>query len=395
MHNRVKLELEESVDWHAMYPESEVYSGMHNLHTGLPSGSFLPNDGSMNYVNNGVPLQTNSIQNNFGNIGSMVQNIGAPQAASAPLPGSAPPSAYPLNYCNGESGFQRDPHTYRRNYSHSKPPYSYISLITMAIKQSPHKMMTLNEIYQWIVDLFPYYRQNQQRWQNSIRHSLSFNDCFVKVPRSPEKPGKGSYWALHPDSGNMFENGCFLRRQKRFRCDKTRSTDVEKKSHKVPTVQSRNLRAADHNECSSTKNTTHQGKRDPTAPSIHQKVGVSPVHPSTIGQSTSSQVGSTSQVLYPQNPSEAYLGMVGDDSQMKSDTLTGSHTFSITQLMCVQQDQAYKMDMCLTNDHLVQYPQYSSDYNNAAVKNGQDMTSSSVDVNYYSNMYSRPILNSL
>uniref|UniRef100_A0A1I8JNN8 Fork-head domain-containing protein n=1 Tax=Macrostomum lignano TaxID=282301 RepID=A0A1I8JNN8_9PLAT len=57
----------------------------------------------------------------------------------------------------------------------------------------------------------------QQRWQNSIRHSLSFNDCFLKVPRSPDKPGKGSYWTLHPDSGNMFENGCYLRRQKRFK----------------------------------------------------------------------------------------------------------------------------------------------------------------------------------
>ncbi|GFO25940.1 forkhead box a protein [Plakobranchus ocellatus] len=109
---------------------------------------------------------------------------------------------------------------YRRAYTHAKPPYSYISLITMAIQQSQNKMCTLSEIYQFIMDLFPFYRQNQQRWQNSIRHSLSFNDCFVKVPRTPDRPGKGSYWALHPDSGNMFENGCYLRRQKRFKCPK-------------------------------------------------------------------------------------------------------------------------------------------------------------------------------
>ena len=106
----------------------------------------------------------------------------------------------------------------RRNYTHAKPPYSYISLITFAIQNSARKMCTLSEIYQLIMDLFPYYRQNQQRWQNSIRHSLSFNDCFVKVPRSADRPGKGSYWTLHPDSGNMFENGCYLRRQKRFKC---------------------------------------------------------------------------------------------------------------------------------------------------------------------------------
>lgn len=108
---------------------------------------------------------------------------------------------------------------YRRPLAHAKPPYSYISLITMAIQQAPGKMLTLSEIYQWIMDLFPYYRENQQRWQNSIRHSLSFNDCFVKVARSPDKPGKGSYWALHPSSGNMFENGCYLRRQKRFKLE--------------------------------------------------------------------------------------------------------------------------------------------------------------------------------
>ncbi|XKL69457.1 hypothetical protein PGB90_007226 [Kerria lacca] len=110
--------------------------------------------------------------------------------------------------------------TYRRNYTHAKPPYSYISLITMAIQNSPSKMLTLSEIYQFIMDLFPFYRQNQQRWQNSIRHSLSFNDCFIKVPRTPDKPGKGSFWTLHPESGNMFENGCYLRRQKRFKDEK-------------------------------------------------------------------------------------------------------------------------------------------------------------------------------
>ncbi|KAL7678037.1 hypothetical protein ACOME3_004264 [Neoechinorhynchus agilis] len=101
--------------------------------------------------------------------------------------------------------------------SNAKPPYSYISLITMAIQKSEHGMVTLNEIYNFIMRNFPYYHLQVQRWQNSIRHSLSFNDCFVKVPRPADRPGKGSYWALHPDAGNMFENGCYLRRQKRFK----------------------------------------------------------------------------------------------------------------------------------------------------------------------------------
>ena len=79
------------------------------------------------------------------------------------------------------SRVRTDSKTYRRSYTHAKPPYSYISLITMAIQNSANKMLTLSEIYQFIMDLFPFYRQNQQRWQNSIRHSLSFNDCFVKV----------------------------------------------------------------------------------------------------------------------------------------------------------------------------------------------------------------------
>ncbi|TRY60186.1 hypothetical protein DNTS_003796 [Danionella cerebrum] len=105
----------------------------------------------------------------------------------------------------------------KNSYSDQKPPYSYISLTAMAIQSSSEKMLPLSDIYKFIMDRFPYYRENTQRWQNSLRHNLSFNDCFIKIPRRPDQPGKGSFWALHPDCGDMFENGSFLRRRKRFK----------------------------------------------------------------------------------------------------------------------------------------------------------------------------------
>ncbi|VDN43281.1 unnamed protein product [Gongylonema pulchrum] len=58
--------------------------------------------------------------------------------------------------------------TYNGKIGNAKPPFSYISLITMAIQRSESRMLTLSEIYQFIMDNYAYYRQNQQRSAGSV-----------------------------------------------------------------------------------------------------------------------------------------------------------------------------------------------------------------------------------
>uniref|UniRef100_A0A146LAT2 Forkhead box protein N3 n=1 Tax=Lygus hesperus TaxID=30085 RepID=A0A146LAT2_LYGHE len=81
----------------------------------------------------------------------------------------------------------------------SKPPYSFSCLIFMSIEDSKGKALPVKEIYSWILDHFPYYRNAPTGWKNSVRHNLSLNKCFRKVDKAPNL-GKGSLWMVDPVS---------------------------------------------------------------------------------------------------------------------------------------------------------------------------------------------------
>ncbi|XP_069021612.1 forkhead box protein J1-A [Embiotoca jacksoni] len=94
-----------------------------------------------------------------------------------------------------------------------KPPYSYATLICMAMQASKKSKITLSCIYKWITDNFCYYRHADPTWQNSIRHNLSLNKCFIKVPRQKDEPGKGGFWKIDPQYAERLLSGAYKKRR--------------------------------------------------------------------------------------------------------------------------------------------------------------------------------------
>uniref|UniRef100_A0A3B3ZU79 Fork-head domain-containing protein n=1 Tax=Periophthalmus magnuspinnatus TaxID=409849 RepID=A0A3B3ZU79_9GOBI len=113
---------------------------------------------------------------------------GKPTAAAhsrVPLPGIVA-----VGHCPDDVDYQTNPYV--------KPPYSYI---------------TLSSIYTWITDNFCYYRHADPTWQNSIRHNLSLNKCFIKVPRQKDEPGKGGFWRIDPQYAERLLSGAYKKRR--------------------------------------------------------------------------------------------------------------------------------------------------------------------------------------
>ncbi|XP_062974969.1 hepatocyte nuclear factor 3-alpha [Elgaria multicarinata webbii] len=444
----VKMEGHETSDWNSYYAETqEAYSTVpvSNMNSGLgsmnsmntymsmnamtTSGNMTSGSFNMSYANPSLgaglsPGGTGGAMNSMSAMGSALSPggmnaMGGPQASLNGLGayGAMGPCMSPMGYAPSNLGRGgRDAKSFKRSYPHAKPPYSYISLITMAIQQAPSKMLTLSEIYQWIMDLFPYYRQNQQRWQNSIRHSLSFNDCFVKVARSPDKPGKGSYWTLHPDSGNMFENGCYLRRQKRFKCDKQPgggggggggkggqggggggvhhgSESRKDQGGASPPLHRGSgkggpLEAASSN-AGSPPALDHNGNGGELKPSVAAAAAAAAA--AVAAASSGPALASLGHPGHPLGHHESQLHLKGDPHY------SFNHPFSINNLMS-SSEQQHKLDF-KAYEQALQYSSYGAGLpgglplSSASMGSRGGIEPSALEPSYYQGVYSRPVLN--
>lgn len=88
-----------------------------------------------------------------------------------------------------------------------KPPFSFACLIAMSIGSSPQRRLTVSEIYVFIKEHFPYYREANNGWKNSVRHNLSLNKCFRKCNREQGDRSKGSLWEINEEFSKLLIEG--------------------------------------------------------------------------------------------------------------------------------------------------------------------------------------------
>ncbi|KAJ2717333.1 hypothetical protein H4R19_000085 [Coemansia spiralis] len=136
-------------------------------------------------------LSSNQSYVETGSDGGLVTSPAHEAAVTGGSSNSSSSSAAPSDIAlllSGSLQIQRD--------TSGKPTYPYATLITYAILQHPRKQMTLSEIYDWLMDHYPYFKTAGPGWKNSIRHNLSLNKMFVRIPRPINEPGKGAYWSV-------------------------------------------------------------------------------------------------------------------------------------------------------------------------------------------------------
>lgn len=80
---------------------------------------------------------------------------------------------------------------------------SYADLISQAINSTNDKRLTLSQIYDWMVQHVPYFKDkgdsnSSAGWKNSVRHNLSLHNRFKRLQN--EGTGKSSWWTINPEA---------------------------------------------------------------------------------------------------------------------------------------------------------------------------------------------------
>lgn len=110
-----------------------------------------------------------------------------------------------------ESPMSDDAPELSRDLQHDKIA-SYTEMIAHAIFSSENNMCTLQDVYTYLDEQYPVLKSRGKSWKNSVRHTLSLNEWFVKIPRMDN--GKCCYWSVHPVYLQRFKRGDFQKQRK-------------------------------------------------------------------------------------------------------------------------------------------------------------------------------------
>ncbi|KAF0990885.1 hypothetical protein HZS_1311 [Henneguya salminicola] len=158
---------------------------------------------NINTMQNIIALPTNN-GNSFDYLGSMISNTAWISNASQTVQTIDPRHMY-----NGRQ-IERSRHNQTTSNGDSrfgKPVFSYSCLIALALRHSELGSLPVNEIYKYMQDNFPYFKNAPDGWKNSVRHNLSLNKAFQKTVRNDttSTQRKGCLWTLKPEKKRIIE----------------------------------------------------------------------------------------------------------------------------------------------------------------------------------------------
>ncbi|KAH0623392.1 hypothetical protein JD844_031665, partial [Phrynosoma platyrhinos] len=88
-----------------------------------------------------------------------------------------------------------------------RPPLNYCILISLALSSSVDSSLTVQEIYQFTRQHFPFFRTAPEGWKNTVRHNLCFSNSFEKTTDFVCLEGnrKSRLWKLTAEGRRKFQ----------------------------------------------------------------------------------------------------------------------------------------------------------------------------------------------
>ncbi|OCF45079.1 hypothetical protein I317_01131 [Kwoniella heveanensis CBS 569] len=200
-----------------------------------------------------APFYCTELNETPGQPGHIIVNVPIPPSGAGPRP---PPG--PILGLDGKPFIGPPP---------LKPTATFATIIHRALQCLPRGRGTLGEVCNWVAGEWEWFRLNvDSGWQNSIRHNLSLNKAFLKVPRIPEDDpeSKGSVWIIDPEEGPIFEEK--QKKDAMKTASKDKNADVRREKERIRAEE----------KAKKQREAALEAARNPQYPQIQRAIPVAP-----------------------------------------------------------------------------------------------------------------------